>query len=136
MNTSQLKISRRRKKFGEISGVEKRHVSSLAVKSSPVCAHVCGRNSGDIDRRATFTKGECLSTLSSPSSAFASRGGKNSGRESKGRERERGREKECEVRHVSLRSRSHSHDNGAPAEPVAFYCFAGSRSLNDAHFST
>jgi len=60
--------------------------------------------------------------------------GKKRGR--KGREKERHGEKERKVRHVLLRSRNHSHDNGAPMEPVALYCFAGSWSLNDAHFST
>lgn len=49
------------------------------MKSFLACAHVCDRNGGDIDRGATFTKGECLSTLSSPSSAFASRGEKREG---------------------------------------------------------
>ena len=78
---------------------------------------------GDIDRGATFTKGECLSTLSSPSSAFASRGEKREGGKV---ERKRHGEKERKVRHVLLRSRNHSHDNGAPMEPVALYCFAGS----------
>lgn len=131
------KISRRWEKFGEISGAGKWHVNSPAVKSSPAYAHVYDRNGGDIDRGATFTKGECLSTLSSPSSAFVSRGEKREeGKIGRKRVRKRDGEKEREVRHVSLRSGSRSHDNGAPAEPVALYCFAGSRSLNDAHFST
>lgn len=52
------------------------------------------------------------------------------------REGRKNKEKERSESCVSLRSRSHSHDNGAPAEPVALYCFTGSRSLNDAYFST
>lgn len=53
----------------------------LLVRRKKLRAHQHGRND-DIDRGATFTKGECLSTLYSPSSAFASRESRREGRKS------------------------------------------------------